>query len=197
MSDNTAHTPEPAQDAYVFHALGKALTWDYARAAFAIFVVVGVASVMAPWTIAWFIMIALLIAFVGYLLNTVYRHGLRLELSDAGVTSGWRNPLDANGPVLLLRRHLSWDQLTDINMRYFSRKRDEKQESWIMLRLEGRDDAGAPVTITFDGAHEGFRPVLAQAWDRARAQGLALDDTTLANLEALGFLTTEPIPWTS
>lgn len=197
MSDDTAQTSDATQDAYVFHALGKALTWDYLRAAFAIFVVAGVAGVTTPWSPVWFIMIALLIAFVGYLLNTVYRHGLRLELSDAGVTSGWRNPLDAAGPVLLFQKHIAWDQLTDINMRYFSRKRDEKQESWIMLRLTGHDDAGARVTITFDGAHEGFRPVLAQAWTHARARGLAIDDTTLSNLEALGFLTSEPAPWTS
>ena len=196
MSDDAAPS-QGTDNAYVFHAVGKALTWDYLRAGFAIFVVAGVLSVMQPLSIAWFVMAALLAAFAGYLLNTIYRHGLRLELDDSGVTSGWRNPLDASGPVLLFRKHIAWENLSDLTMRYFSRKREEATEGWIMLRLKGTNAQGAPVTITFDGAHEGFRPVLAHAWERARGKGLALDETTIANLEALGFLTTEPAPWTS
>jgi hypothetical protein len=201
MSEPTApqdpSAPRADDGAYVFHAVGKALTWDYIRAGFAIFVVAGVLGVMEPWTIAWFVMGALLLALLGYLLNTIYRHGLRIEMSDKGVTSGWRNPLDPSGPVLLFRKELAWEGLADLHMRYFSRKREDGNEGWLMLRLKGASPAGTPVTITFDGAHEGFSPVLSFAWEQARRKGLALDDTTVANLEALGFLKTEPSPWTS
>jgi hypothetical protein len=201
MSDNAAPEPRPDDDpdreAYVFHAVGKTLLWDYARALFALFVVAGVVGVMAPWTIAWGVMVLLFLAIAAYLLNTVYRHGLRIEMNGDGVTSGWHNPLDATGPVLLFRKHLPWEGLADLHLRYFSRKRDNGQEGWIMFRLKGTGSHGQPVTITFDGAHEGFRPVLNAAWRRAQTRGLALDDTTVANLEALGFLEPGGGAWTS
>ncbi len=192
-----APPPAPSDGAYVFHAVGKALMWDYARGGFALFVVVGVLGVMTPWSIAWAIMAALLMAIVGYLFNTVYRHGLRIEMTEEGLMSGWRNPLDPTGPVLLAKKELPWAGLRDFHMRHFSRKQKETEEGWIMLRLKGTGTSGRPVTITFDGAHEGFTPVLARAWGHARRRGLLLDEATLANMEALGFSTTEPAPWTS
>lgn len=195
MSEQTP--PRAADGPYVFHAVGNALVWDYIRGGFALFVVGGVLSVMSPGSIAWGAMVLLLLAIIGYLLNTLYRHGLRIEMTEEGVTSGWRNPLDASGPVLLFQKHIAWDALSDIQMRYFSRKRDGGNEGWIMLRLKGTSDIGARVTITFDGAHEGFTPVLTRAWDRARSRNLAIDDTTIANLEALGIHKVGAQPWTS
>jgi len=196
MTEQTTQNTED-REAYAFNAVGKALVWDYVRAGFAIFVVAGVVAVMEPGTIAWFVMALLLLAIIGYLFHTIYRHGLRVEMTETGVTSGWHNPFDVAGPILLARRHLPWSGLTDFQMRYFSRKREEGQEGWIMLRLKGAAENGTPVTLTFDGAHEGFHPVLNRAWDHARRRGLALDDTTVANLEGLGFSMTEPAPWTS
>jgi len=194
MSDQA---PPQTDGPYVFHAVGQALFWDYFRGGFAAFVVVGVLSVMNAGTIAWGAMVLLLLAIIGYLLNTVYRHGLRIEMTAEGVSSGWRNPLDPRGDVLLFQKHISWRALSDIQMRYFSRKRDGGQEGWIMLRLKGANDNGRPTTITFDGAHEGFTPVLTRAWDHARRGGLAVDDTTVANLEALGIHKSGAQPWTS
>jgi len=197
MTEAAPTAPIADDKSYVFHAVGKALSWDYIRGGFALFVVSGVVGVMRPWTIAWFIMTALLITVVGYLLNTVFRHGLRVEMNEEGVASGWRNPFDPAGPILFARRQLAWSALTDLHLKYFSRKHKEGQEGWVMLRLKGADDDGTPTTITFDGAHEGFAPVLDRAWSHARRRNLPLDEATLANMEAMGFKTSEPAPWTS
>ena len=178
MNETATPTPDTRAGAYVFHAVGKDLTWDYVRGGFAVFVVGGVLGVMIPYTIAWYILLALFIAILGYIFNTIYRHGLRIEMDDEGVTSGWRNPMDVNGATLLAKKHLPWSGLSSFYMRHFSRKLNETDEGWIMLRLNGARVDGRQVKITFDGTHEGFKPVLARAWDHARAKGILLDEAT-------------------
>ena len=92
MSSNEPPSRFTPGGADAFHATGGGLFWDYARAIICIALLGVVLGLTRTWSVGWWVLLVLLVAFGGYLINTIYRHGLRLEMDDAGLTSGWRNP---------------------------------------------------------------------------------------------------------
>lgn len=184
-------TDMPFSAPAAFHARTKSVLLDYAKGMFSLAIIGGVWAMAIPGTVIWFILGILLFAFIAYLGNTLWRHGLRLELDDAGVTAGWHNPLDPQGIILLQKRRIAWDELSGLKLRHFNRKRDAKSFDLLVAKMDGVDAGGKKVSITFDGGHEGLQPVLAAAWAAAADRNLFFDEATLANLEAIGIDTRE------
>ncbi len=182
--------------AYAFHAQGDALVWDYIRGIGSLAVVIGVISVIPAFGVVWWILVVLAGLIVTYVINVIYRHGLRVEMDDRGLMAGWRNPIDATGGIVTHSRRMMWSDLKSISVRYFSRGRFT-QNGWTMAKFEGVTPDGAAVTITIDGDHEAFQPSLRAAWEEVTRRDLALDEATLANLDLLGISTSEGAPWMS
>ncbi len=190
-------TDTPYTAPAAFHAHTRSVLIDYAKAIFTLAIFGGLWSMAIPGSVIWFVIGFFFFAFIAYLGNTLWRHGLRLELDDRGVTAGWHNPLDATGMILLQKRRIPWDELKTLKVRHFNRKREAKNFDLLVAKMDGVDADGKKVSITFDGGHEGFQPVLAAAWAAAQARQLFFDEATLANLESIGIDTREGEPWTS
>jgi len=182
---------------YAFHADMRALKWDYVKSGILLALIVSMWIVSEFGSTGWYVGLVIALVLAGYLGNTVFRHAVRLEMDEFGVTAGLRNLLNKESGIIRKRRRLQWDQLSDFRLRYFSRKPEAAQTGWMMVQLFGRDQNGGEIKITFDGDHEGFKPVLHRAWQAARQRGLPLDEATLANMQATGIETAEGDPWTS
>lgn len=113
----------------------------------------------------------------GLFLLFVLRTALRQRLRIAS---------DAAGAGALGRRPLLWRELDELRLRYYATRRG-KGNGWMTLKL----GAGGR-TLALDSTLEGFDDIVARATAAARANGLALSDTTRANLAALGHVVEEP-----
>lgn len=90
-------------------------------------------------------------------------------------------PLGERSPQIPGFRHgrVAWRDIQAMRVRFFSTKRD-RSEGWMELRLaDGKD------RLTIDSTIEGFETVVARAALAAKRSDVALDDTTLANLDSL------------
>jgi hypothetical protein len=108
-------------------------------------------------------------------LRTVLRHGTRLEASNT--------ELRAHGVAC---RTIAWSQLDRMRLAYYSTRRDRKS-GWMQLQLGA---GGARVSL--DSRIDGFEGLVRRAATAAAARGIPLNDTTLANIEALGITLPEP-----
>lgn len=102
-------------------------------------------------------------------LRTALRHGTSLEMTASG--------LRAYG---LSRRTIAWSELDRMKLAYYSTRRDRKA-GWMQLEL-----AGGGTKLGLDSRIDGFDRLVRSAAEAAFRRGLELNDTTLANLEALG-----------
>ncbi len=190
-------TDSPYAAPAAFHTQFKSIIWDYARGVFSLSVIGGILSQANPGSVIWLILTALFIAFVIYTANTLWRHGLRLELDDTGITAGWHNPLDASGAILLQKRSLPWAGVRALKVRHFNRKREAKNLELMVAKIDGESADGKRISITFDGGHEGFHPVLAAVWAATDPLELMIDEASLANMESIGIETRGDGPWKS
>lgn len=102
-------------------------------------------------------------------LRTVLRHGTSLEMTDT--------ELRAHGAS---RRTIVWDELDRMKLSYYSTSRD-RRSGWMQLEL----GAGA-TRLSLDSRLGGFDQVVRRAAEAAAARGLALNESTVANLASLG-----------
>lgn len=107
-------------------------------------------------------------------LRTVLRHGTSLEMTDI--------ELRAHG---VLRRTIAWAELDRMKLSYYSTRRD-RRSGWMQLEL-GADGA----KLSLDSRIEGFDQVVRRAAAAAAARGLALNESTVSNLESLGISSPE------
>lgn len=105
--------------------------------------------------------------FLLFVLRTAMRQRLRVESSDVGIGAVGSAPI-------------AWRELDHMRLRYYAPRRS-KGKGWMTLNLRG---GGRRLAI--DSTLEGFDDIAARAAGAARQRGLALNDTTLANLAALG-----------
>jgi hypothetical protein len=105
--------------------------------------------------------------FLLFVLRTAMRQRLRIESSDTGVGVAGCAPI-------------AWRDLDDFRLRYYSVRR-AKGRGWMTLSLRaGRRK------LSLDSTLDGFDDIAAHAAGAARDRGLELNDTTLANMAALG-----------
>ena len=107
--------------------------------------------------------------FLVFGIRTLLRHLAHVEVSAEGVTMGG----PAGSAVL-------WQNLDAMSLNYFTTRRD-KQGGWMQLKITEKGRA-----VTLESSLPGFDGIVAQAFHAARANGVALDPRTLANLPALG-----------
>ncbi|MBM3489688.1 MAG: hypothetical protein FJX68_04445 [Alphaproteobacteria bacterium] len=106
--------------------------------------------------------------FAAFGLRTGLRHAGRLELSATGLR--W------NGP---LAKTIAWNELSSVDLRYFSTRRDRGQ-GWMQLDLRGSRG-----TIRLESTLEGFSQVAARCFEVARERQLPLREAALTNLRSL------------
>lgn len=81
------------------------------------------------------------------------------------------------------KRELAWSELSQFKLRFYGNKRREKDRSGFMqLKVKG---AGA--TFSIESNLEGFEIIALRAAQAARANGVALDPSSVGNLRALGY----------
>ncbi len=122
---------------------------------------------LAVWVAVIFAGLAAL--FAVFLLRAAERHMTVVETGAEGIAlSGPRG------------RAIAWDRLNRLRLAYYSTRRD-RQRGWMTLTLkDGRQSISLESTLT------GFDALTERAATAALANGLDLDPTTLANLDAMG-----------
>jgi hypothetical protein len=153
----------------------SAMVGDYLRAAAGL-VPVGVLFATLPvGTVAAGILGGFGAIFAVFGLRTALRHGTSVEMTDT--------ELRARG---LWRSTIRWSELDHMRLAYYSTRRDRKS-GWMQLDLGA---GGAKVRL--DSRIEGFDQVVRRAAAVASVRGLALNEATWANLQALGIYVPEP-----
>ncbi len=142
---------------------------DYARAGIGL----SIALLPMPWVPAgsfgnWLLgLLALL--FGGFAAMTWMKQRSTVRMNPDGIR--------IHGPV---GKVIAWNTLDRLALRFYS-TRKERGHGWMQLKLSG---GGA--TVTIDSNLDRFNLVAARAARAAAENALALDPTTLANLESLG-----------
>jgi len=147
----------------------SAMIGDYLRAAAGL-VPVGILFATLPvGTVAAAVLGSFAAIFGAFGLRTALRHGTSVEMTET--------ELRARG---LWRSTIHWDELDQMRLAYYSTRRD-RRSGWMQLDLGA---GGARVRL--DSRIEGFDRVVRHAAEIAAARGLALNEATMSNLEALG-----------
>ena len=150
----------------------KSLTSDYTRSFGGVLVMVlPLSSVETTGTVAWALAAgALLFAVYGF--NTILRHLGAVECNDTGISvSG------------LFRRSVAWTEVTDVQVRYFSTRRDGRK-GWMQLVFKS-----PTASIRIESTLTGFTDIVGAAVNAANTKGIDLSSTTLGNAEVLGVKT--------
>jgi len=154
------------------------LRWDFVRAAggalicFAPLVLIEVLPVMV------YILGLVGAIFTVFGLRTLNRQMTTVELSREGIRTV--------GP---LARQVAWNDLNGMKLAFYStRRRTENRmdfaasKGWMELTLKG-----SGTTVSCDSSLDGFDAVVDVAFQAALQRNLHLNETTLANLDAMGF----------
>lgn len=147
----------------------SAMVGDYLRAAAGLVPVAVLFATIPVAAVPAGILGAFAAIFGAFGLRTALRHGTSIEMTDTGLT--------ARG---LWRTTIPWDELDRLRLAYYSTRRDRKS-GWMQLELGA---GGARVRL--DSRIEGFDQVVRHAAAVAMTRGIALNDATAANLQALG-----------
>lgn len=149
----------------------RSLLGDHLRAAAGFGVSVTVLAVApAGWTVGA-IFGGLAGLFGAFGLRTLDRRLARVSVHAAGV--------EAHG---LRRRHLAWDRLDQVKLRYYGpRRRESGDTGFMQLKLRGGGTA-----LTFESNLEAFDELVGQAAEAARRNELVLDPVSAENMLAMG-----------
>jgi len=150
----------------------RALALDYAGSAAGLACSLGLVGFVRPAApVAW-VLAAAAALFLVYFARTVCRQLTHIELDEAGIR--------ARGPALgLPGAAIRWDELRLLRLDYYSTRAD-REGGWMQLKL-----GDAQCTIRIDSDLDGFAPVVERAAQAAAERGLALEPSTLVNLQAL------------
>jgi hypothetical protein len=147
----------------------SALLADYARAALGLAVTLPPLLLvgLSPAVVSIFSGLALLFAL--FAVSTLQRQVGTLTLDDSGIAiaGGWS-------------RRIDWAALMRLRLRWFAARRD-RRAGYMQLVLKG---GGRRIAI--DSRIEDFTAIAAAAAREAARRGLTLDDSTIANLAAIG-----------
>ncbi len=153
------------------------LLGDYASAAF------GVAIMILLFTLASFhylvllFMLALTAVFLIFGARTYIRHNTVIKVDDVGVRA-----------VGLLPKQMPWAEISELDLRYFSTRRDRRR-GWMQLRLK----SGKKV-LRIESQIDDFESVARRAYDKCAAEGAAMNVATMANLKSMGIGPQDDLP---
>jgi hypothetical protein len=152
----------------------RALSGDFARAGIGAALCLGAAAVagFAGFT-AWLFGVCAVI-FLLFGLRTLLRSVTNYELTDMGLTRSYATGFGRS------ERALAWQGLEQLRLRFFPAKRDRSQ-GWMELTL-----VGARARLRLDSTLGNFDAIVRAAVGAAARRRLALSESTLSNLAALG-----------
>jgi len=147
----------------------SALFADYARAALGLTVTLPPLLLVGLSPVAVAIFSGLALLFAVFAVNTLLRQLGTLTIDDSGIaiSGGWS-------------RRIDWAALARLRLRWFAARRD-RRAGYMQLVLKG---GGRRLAV--DSRIADFTAIAAAAAREAERRGLALDDSTIANLAALG-----------
>ena len=147
----------------------SAMLGDYIRAGAGFVPSVAILATLPVGTAAATVLSGFAALFAVFGIRTVLRHGTRFEMTGSA--------LRAAG---LRRGTIIWNELSRMNLAYYSTRRD-RRDGWMQLELRsGRS------TIRLDSRIEGFGELVEKSAKAAETRGLQLNAATSANLAALG-----------
>ncbi|HEX6092736.1 MAG TPA: hypothetical protein VFZ07_05255 [Dongiaceae bacterium] len=149
--------------------LPQKLLPDYLRGAAGLAISAGLCALAPNVTAVVVIFGALALLFGLFMLQTVQKQMLMLEMTEDRIGKGSDSAYAK-----------AWGELEALRLRYYALRRN-KPGGWMALRL---DFPGQRIGI--DSNIEGFEEIVARAARAARDQRLEMDDTTRANLAAIG-----------
>ena len=148
----------------------KSISGDYIRAIIGLVITGGLLLAATQITIFQYIFAAGAILFFGFLLRTFLRQFSSFIVTETNIER-----------IGLFKRSLSWDQLNNVTLKYFSTRRDRKA-GWYQLTLS--DDI---VKITIDSELMGFDTVMKICSDVVVQKQLTVSETTSENFASSGF----------
>jgi len=152
----------------------RAITGDLARAGIGLVLCLGAAAVAGfSGFIAWLFGVCAVI-FLLFGMRTLLRSVTNYELTDTGLTRSYAAGFGRT------ERVLAWQGLTRLRLRFFPAKRDRSQ-GWMELTL-----AGSETRMRLDSTLGDFDAIVRAAVGAATRRRLALGESTLGNLAALG-----------
>jgi hypothetical protein len=152
---------------------------DLRRAVVGLILTVGPMLLLGDSVVALAILGVLALLFLAFGLRTVLRGMTLVHVTDDGLSS---DPLGGREGRLpgLAPQTIAWRDIRKIGLRFFSLKRD-RSEGWMELSLgDGQQ------SLRLDSTLDGFKDIAVRAAEAARANGVALSDSTKANLSGLG-----------
>ena len=117
----------------------------------------------------------LTLLFLLFTIRTVWRQAIRVEITDQSFT------LISPRSAFFKQEPVAWGDLVSVKLRYYSTRRNRKN-GWFTMHL-----AGPAARVSFDSDLDGFEDMARRAAVAVRDKRMAIDDTTRANLAALGF----------
>jgi len=117
----------------------------------------------------------LTLLFLLFTIRTVWRQAIRIEITDQSLT------LISPRSAFFKQEPVAWGDLMSVKLRYYSTRRNHKH-GWFTMHL-----AGPAARVSFDSDLDGFEELARRAARAVRDNRVAIDDTTRANLSALGF----------
>lgn len=152
---------------------------DLRRAAMGLLLTAGPMLLLGDSTVALVILGVLALLFLAFGLRTILRGMMLVHVTEHGLSS---DPLGGRKGSLpgLAPRTIAWRDIRKVGLRFFSLKRD-RSEGWMELSL-GDGHRSLRLDLTLDG----FKDIVVRAAEAARANNVALSDSTKANLSGLG-----------
>jgi hypothetical protein len=147
----------------------RSLLLDDARAAVGLLLTAGPLFLAALAPVFAYVFTGFAVLFLIFGVKTLLRHTTVIEVDQDGVRDhGWP------------RRAIAWADLTTVQLRYFSTRRD-REAGWMTLRLKSRT-----ATLAVDSTIENFEGLLRQVAEAARARPVDFPAATVGNFEKLG-----------
>jgi hypothetical protein len=147
------------------------VAWDYARAGIGFLFFAAPVLIFPMALVPRMILLSLAAVFLGFGLQTAFRHSTRFTVSDLDIVAKPRGV------------RLRWRELTDVKLEYYSLQRESKH-GWMQLTLRsGRR------RLHLDSRLSGFVEIAQRAASSARELHLNLSPLTMNNFAALNIHT--------
>lgn len=156
---------------------------DLRRAATGLILTVAPMLLLGDSNAALAILGALVLLFLAFGLRTALRGMTLVHVTEHGLSSDSLGGRARRLPGLAPRT-IAWRDIRKVGLRFFSLKRD-RSEGWMELSLgDGRQ------SLRLDSTLDGFKDIVVRAAAAAHTNGVALSDSTQANMAALGIRAT-------
>ena len=145
------------------------LVYDYMRGILGLGISVVIIQSIGDDTPIFWVILALAVLFMVWLVNTALRHISRIRFDEEGLrTAPWP------------KKTIAWSGLEEMALRYYSTRRKRK-DGWMTLSLKSGKDK-----IDIESTLPHFADIVARAAYAAKQANLPLDQVTVDNMDAIG-----------